>query len=34
MTCAVNAFNTGVGLRWLDPGETWSGSWGLRPVGF
>ena len=34
MTCAVNAFNTGVGLRWLGPGETWSGSWGLRPVGF
>ncbi len=34
MTCAVNAFNTGVGLRWLEPGETWSGSWGLRPVGF
>jgi aldose 1-epimerase len=33
MTCAVNAFNTGVGLRWLDPGETWSGSWGLRPIG-
>ncbi len=34
MTCAVNAFNTGAGLRWLDPGETWSGSWGLRPIGF
>jgi len=34
MTCAVNAFNTGVGLRWLEPGETWSGSWGLRPDGF
>jgi aldose 1-epimerase len=34
MTCAVNAFNTGVGLRWLRPGETWSASWGLRPVGF
>jgi aldose 1-epimerase len=34
MTCAVNAFNTGVGLRWLNPGETWSGSWGLRPTGF
>ena len=24
MTCAVNAFNTGDGLRWLEPGETWS----------
>jgi len=34
MTCAVNAFNTGVGLRWLGAGETWRGSWGLRPVGF
>ena len=34
MTCAVNAFNTGDGLRWLDPGETWTASWGLRPTGF
>ena len=34
MTCAVNAFNTGVGLRWLQPGETWTASWGLRPEGF
>ena len=34
MTCAVDAFNSGAGLRWLAPGETWSGSWGLRPVGF
>lgn len=34
MTCAVNAFNTGAGLRWLEPGETWSASWGLRPEGF
>jgi aldose 1-epimerase len=34
VTCAVNAFNTGVGLRWIEPGETWSASWGLRPVGF
>lgn len=34
MTCAVNAFNSGDGLRWLDPSETWTGSWGLRPIGF
>jgi aldose 1-epimerase len=34
MTCAVNAFNTGVGLRWLEPGATWSASWGLRPEHF
>ncbi len=34
VTCAVNAFNSGVGLRWLDSGETWGASWGLRPVGF
>jgi len=34
VSCAVNAFNTGEGLRWLAPGETWSASWGLRPVGF
>ena len=33
MTCAVNAFNTGIGLRWLDPGESWTASWGLRPEG-
>jgi aldose 1-epimerase len=30
----VNAFNTGVGLRWLEPGATWSASWGLRPEHF
>ena len=34
VTCAVNAFNSGDGLRWLEPGGTWSASWGLRPVGF
>jgi len=34
MTCAVNAFNTGIGLRWLEPGQIWSAAWGLRPVGF
>ncbi len=34
MTCAANAFNTGDGLRWLEPGESFEASWGLRPVGF
>jgi aldose 1-epimerase len=32
MTCPANAFNTGEGLRWLEPGETFEASWGLRPV--
>jgi len=30
MTCAVDAFNSGRGLRWLAPHETWRLSWGLR----
>jgi aldose 1-epimerase len=30
MTAPANAFNTGQGLRWLDPGETWMLSWGVR----
>lgn len=30
-TAAVNAFNTGDGLRWLQPGERWSPSWGVIP---
>jgi aldose 1-epimerase len=34
MTCAVNAFNSGDGLLWLEPGAEWSASWGLRPEGF
>ena len=32
MTCAADAFNNGWGLLTLEPGETWSASWGLRPV--
>jgi aldose 1-epimerase len=32
MTSPANAFNSGDGLRWLAPGETFEGSWGLRPV--
>ena len=34
MTCAVDALNSGDGLLWLEPGTTWSASWGLRPEGF
>lgn len=34
VTCAVDAFNSGDGLRWLEPGASWSASWGLRPIGF
>ncbi len=33
MTCGVNALNTGRDLLWLEPGDTWSASWGLRPIG-
>ncbi len=34
MTCAADAFHNGWGLQHLAPGETWSGSWGLRAEGF
>ena len=34
MTAPANALNTGRGLRWLAPGESWSASWGIRPSGF
>ncbi len=30
MTAPPNAFNSGLGVRWLAPGERWSGSWGIR----
>ncbi|CAN5290248.1 aldose 1-epimerase family protein [soil metagenome] len=30
MTAPANAFNTGEGLRWLGPGETWTLQWGIR----
>jgi aldose 1-epimerase len=32
MTCAPNAFNTGAGLIVLEPGGSWSGSWGIVPL--
>jgi len=31
MTCPPNAFNTGEGLLRLEPGETFTGTWGIRP---
>jgi aldose 1-epimerase len=31
MTCAPNAFRSGDGLIVLQPGESWSGSWGILP---
>lgn len=30
MTAPPNAFNSGLGLKWLEPGETWSVGWGIR----
>ena len=34
MTAPANAFNSGAGLRWLKPGESWTVRWGIRPAGF
>jgi aldose 1-epimerase len=34
MTAPADALNSGIGLRWLEPGETWTVSWGIRPEGF
>jgi aldose 1-epimerase len=31
MTCPPDALRSGVDLIELDPGDTWQGSWGLRP---
>lgn len=33
MTAPANALASGEGLRWLDEGETWSGSWGVTYAG-
>lgn len=30
MTAPPNAFNTGQGVRWLEPDEDWSVTWGVR----
>jgi aldose 1-epimerase len=32
MTCPADAFNSGEGLIVLQPGQSWSGLWGLRPL--
>lgn len=34
MTAPADAFNSGDGLRWLKPGESWTVRWGIRPAGF
>lgn len=30
MSAPPNAFNSGLGLRWLEPGERWELAWGIR----
>ena len=32
MTAPPNALRSGEGLRWLEPAETWTASWGIRLV--
>jgi aldose 1-epimerase len=32
MTCAPDAFNSGDGLIVLEPGTSWSGTWGIMPA--
>jgi aldose 1-epimerase len=32
MTAPADALNSGEGLRWLEPDESWTGSWGIRRV--
>lgn len=34
MSAPANALNSGQGLVWLEPGESWRGHWGIAPVGF
>ena len=34
MTAPANALNTGRGLRWLEPGESWTAAWGIGHAGF
>jgi aldose 1-epimerase len=33
MTCPADAFNSGEGLVVLEPGQSWSGTWGVTPAG-
>jgi aldose 1-epimerase len=30
MTAPANAFNSGLGVKWLEPGEQWSVNWGIQ----
>ena len=30
MTAPPNAFNTGLGVRWIEPGDEWSVGWGIQ----
>jgi aldose 1-epimerase len=32
MTCPADAFNSGTGLIVLEPGDTWTGTWGIQPL--
>ena len=32
MSAPADALNSGEGLVWLEPGETWVGTWGIAPV--
>lgn len=32
MSCPANAFNSGAGLRVLEPGQMWTGTWGISPI--
>jgi aldose 1-epimerase len=32
MTCPPDAFNSGIDLLHLDPGESWTGRWGIIPL--
>ncbi|MFO7690081.1 MAG: aldose 1-epimerase family protein [Cryobacterium sp.] len=34
MTAPADAFNSGTGLRWLEPGESVTVRWGIHPDGF
>ena len=34
MTAPANAFNSGAGLHWVEPGEQWVVCWGIRHAGF
>lgn len=33
MTCPPDALNSGVDLLWLSADESWTGRWGIRPLG-